>query len=269
MIEFIKQNITWLKELATIVLAVVATVLAILTYRRAKATLFQPIRSEVIKTQSALLSEILLFINKNQLKYEGNIDYRNLVKINTYINLKEFGFILKNQESIDEETKKFIISQLLLVPKTKKIKDVEIIGIYKTKKPQDEIKKPSLDKGKNRNENAKKGFVEIERVSITKNHEIFFAKLSDYAENPFLPNKIKGIIKQIQEDINTNRTYKLIEVLEAFIVDFTQKSLDTGPIEINPDGVYNQFNHKRIHHKVKFDELYKAISDHLRIEEKF
>jgi hypothetical protein len=58
-IELIKNNITWLKDFATILFTATGTIVAILTYRRARATVLQPIRNEVIKKQSEILVELL------------------------------------------------------------------------------------------------------------------------------------------------------------------------------------------------------------------
>lgn len=52
LIDGIKVHIGWIKDLVTSALAIAATIIAILTYRRARATILQPIRTEVIKKQS-------------------------------------------------------------------------------------------------------------------------------------------------------------------------------------------------------------------------
>ena len=59
MIDFISTNIGWVKDSFTTIFAITGTVLAILTYRRARYTILQPIRNEVIKKQSELLTNLL------------------------------------------------------------------------------------------------------------------------------------------------------------------------------------------------------------------
>ena len=59
MMDYIKDNINWLKDLFTLIFAGTMTVVAILTYRRARATILQPIRTEVIKKQSEILSSLI------------------------------------------------------------------------------------------------------------------------------------------------------------------------------------------------------------------
>ncbi|MCW3789833.1 hypothetical protein [Plebeiibacterium sediminum] len=67
MIDYIKENINWLKDLFTLIFAGTGTVVAILTYRRARATILQPIRTEVIKKQSEILTKLLQVIRENNL----------------------------------------------------------------------------------------------------------------------------------------------------------------------------------------------------------
>ena len=59
MIEYLKNNISWLKDLFTLIFAGTGTIVAILTYRRARATVLQPKRTEVTKVQTQILIDFL------------------------------------------------------------------------------------------------------------------------------------------------------------------------------------------------------------------
>ena len=48
-LQFIKNNIARVQSFLSIIFTFVATVVSILTYKRAKATVLQPIRNDVIK----------------------------------------------------------------------------------------------------------------------------------------------------------------------------------------------------------------------------
>lgn len=50
-LQFIKNNIAWVQSFLSIIFTFVATVVSILTYKIAKATVLQPIRNEVIKNK--------------------------------------------------------------------------------------------------------------------------------------------------------------------------------------------------------------------------
>ena len=64
MIGIISENIGWIKDGFTILFTLTGTVLAILTYRRARHTVLQPIINEVIKKQSGLLSDLRQIMEK-------------------------------------------------------------------------------------------------------------------------------------------------------------------------------------------------------------
>lgn len=98
MIDYIKENISWIKDLFTLLFVGTGTVVAILTYRRAKATILQPIRTEVIKKQSELLSKLLQTLSDNDQSFEVGLDYVSLVQINVILTLRDFGFVFKEQK---------------------------------------------------------------------------------------------------------------------------------------------------------------------------
>ncbi len=58
MIFTIQKKGTWCLVL-WIIFTLIATVIAVLTYKRARYTILQPLRSEVIKRQADLLIEIM------------------------------------------------------------------------------------------------------------------------------------------------------------------------------------------------------------------
>ena len=98
MIDFIKQNISWIKDIFSVIFTGVATILAVLTYIRAKDTILQPIRSEVIKRQSEILSELLELISKKDFSLDLKLDYIKLAQINALKTLEDYGFVLKNHK---------------------------------------------------------------------------------------------------------------------------------------------------------------------------
>ena len=58
-LQFIKNNIAWVQSFLSIIFTFVATVVSILTYKRAKATVLQPIRNEVIKNKQRYYKIVL------------------------------------------------------------------------------------------------------------------------------------------------------------------------------------------------------------------
>lgn len=132
MIDFIKENINWIKDFATLIFVGTATVIGVLTYLRARATILQPIRTEVIKKQSELLSRLLKFLKEKNQSFETGIDYVNVVQVNVLKTLKDYGFIFKEQDQIFEKLEKEVVGWIPC-GKSEILHDVEIIGTFDTK----------------------------------------------------------------------------------------------------------------------------------------
>ncbi len=86
----LKANIGWIKDFGTLVFTAVGTYVAILTYKRASATILQPIRSEVIRKQSELLTHLLEYISRG---IEEKIGYIGLASVNTFMALNNMIWI--------------------------------------------------------------------------------------------------------------------------------------------------------------------------------
>jgi hypothetical protein len=268
MIDLIKENIGWIKDFVTLILAVTAIIISILTYRRARATILAPIRNEVVKKQSIILSEILDFVRKNKNDIDFGLDYVNLAKLNTFVIMREYGFQTENQVEVEkmigEDT-----AHWLFVPKSDRIKEVEVIqAVSDTKKEAPTIEKQE-ETSKEKYEKAKEGIVEITKVHITKAHSEFYETLMQYCDSPFLPNNIRNTLLKIKADVNTNRTTNLISTLESFLLEYVSESKKGNYQNVNPSGVYNLFNRNRIHHSEQLVELKKEIRTYLRIDDKW
>lgn len=263
--EYIKNNISWIKDIFTLIFTGTATIVAILAYKRAKATVLQPIRNEVIKKQSEILTEILNDISENENSIDQGLDYVGIAQINVYMILKEYGFILK--EEFTKEQMDQIVAGWVYVGESKIIKDVEIVGIYSK---DEENKKNQSEIGKQKFENAKEGIIEIDKIYITNNYKKFFKKLSEYSDNPFLPENIKLILQKIVHDVQINLEKNLKLILMKFMEEFCEKYFqgDKNP-NLSPIGVYNEFNHHRIHHNFDLLRLKKEVRDYLMIDDKW
>ncbi|MHA1337278.1 MAG: hypothetical protein ACTSPW_16305, partial [Promethearchaeota archaeon] len=202
-IFYVKNNISWIKDIFTIIFTFTAIIISILTYRRARATVLQPIRNEVIKKQSKILSELLSFLYEYDNSIENGLDYLGLITINTFLSLKELGFIFKGDEKIIENLKDNV-KGWIPCGESKILKDVKIIGIF-----DDDIKKNEKDFNdtrKERYENAKKGIIEINKIYLTNQYNKFMKRWSYFSDSPFLPISIKNILKKISIEININLT---------------------------------------------------------------
>jgi len=265
MIDYIKENISWLKDLFTLLFVGTGTVVAILTYRRARATILQPIRTEVIKKQSELLSKLLQSLNDNNQSFEVGLDYINLVQINVMLILRDFGFVFKEHKELFEKIKDGI-SGWTPCGNTSILKDVEIIGAFN----ETSEKKIENDYGAEKYNNLKKGKIDIDKIYLTKQHSEFMKLISDFKSDPFMPSSIQKTMAELFNDINNNLSIVLKSELEVFMIDFSKMYLKKGnPPHFDPIGVYNSFNHNRVHHRSNLEKLKNEIRKYLRIDEKW
>lgn len=263
MIEFLKDNISWIKDVFTLFFVGTGTVVAILTYRRARATVLQPIRTEVIKKQSELLSKLLQTLSENNQSFEVELDYVNLVQINVMLTLRDYGFVFKEHEELFEKIKDSVVGWTPC-GRTNILKDVEIIGSFTG---QTEKKKEN-DYGVEKFNNLKKGKIDIDKIYLTKQHTEFVKLILDFKNDPFMPTSIQQTLNQLFIDINNNLVIILKRELEIFMIDFSKLYFAKSNVShFDPLGVYNNYNHSRVHHRSTFGKLKIEIRKYLRIDE--
>jgi len=232
-----------------------------------RATLLQPIRNEVIKKQSQILTELLSFLSKEN--FDKGVDYVGIASANTYLSLKDYGFIFKDQTEILDRVNESTCGWLFC-GEDKIIRDVEIVGMFAEDEEEEGATSEIQKLGKERFENAKKGKISIERIYLTSQHVEYFKQLSEYAENPFLPYVIQEVLKKLISDVLINLNIHLKTTLTRFVEEFFKRYLSKKSYpKISPLGVYNDFNHSRIHHNIELNRLKKEIKNHLKIEEEW
>ncbi len=266
-LNYLKDNINWIKDLLIAIFSGLAILIAFLTYLRAKHTILQPVRSEVIKKQSELLTELLedISIPKKGGEIDDLFDYVEMSILNVNHWVINYGFITENFDELKEITSK--LSQgFIYIGKNKKINDVKLVSTFPGNTPK-ESKKDINSLGKKLFENGLRGQISIDKIYFTEKFNESFSLIQTYYYNPFMPNKIQIIINQLLSDVNQNIHLHLKEALEAFFSDFFYKHKNQSNFIFSPIGVFNKFNHKRIHHGDSLKLLRSEIRKYLRIDE--
>ena len=265
-IEALKENISWIKDVGMLFFAGTGTVLAILTYRRARATVLQPIRNEVVKKQSELLTEVLN-LSHTPLKIDNGFDYLNIVRANVFSHLRDYGFIFKDQTELLEAIEKNI-SGWMPCGNEQVLKDVEIVGSFLPEEQAKKAAQESSEYEKTRYENAKKGLISINKIYLTHSFQAYTEKIGLLSANPFLPASIQKILYDLLTDVHRNLEICLRRVIEDFLRIYFQKVSEK---QVYPafslDGVYNDFNHQRTHHGEMVKKLLEETRKYLRIDE--
>jgi hypothetical protein len=206
LVLFLKDNMSWIKDIFTMLFAAVATVISILAYRRARATVLQPIRSEVIKRQSSTIADILSAIPKSGGDISQRLDYYMIVWVNTFGLLSDYGYSYENQDHFEKEI-------------FNKVYAAYVVGDLEKK---DDKPISTVDIKKKNIEELEKGIIKIRSIRFTKKHQEYSNLLEDFASNPFLPSKISEILEQLNSNILTNLRVHLKSVLEKSFHEFTK-----------------------------------------------
>lgn len=264
--SFLNEYVPTIKDLFTIVFTGVATLIGILTYKRARATVLQPIRTEVVKKQSAMLTDLLTAISQEEIIA---FDYMQVVSVNIYSVFIKYGFYFSNQKELEE-----LISskEYAIIPcgKDNILKDFTLSQPFESEHDREKDKRENIELRKKEYEKAKKeGVINIDSIVITNEHDSFCKKLGNFAANPFIPSSIQESLNDLLHTVHVNLIVHLKQTLKEFMGEYFKKYSSEDKPNFSVDGIWNEFNHKRFHHREQFDEIKKAIRNHLRIDERW
>jgi len=274
LLAFLQKNSVWLKDLFTIIFTGTATVLSILTYKRAKATVLQPKRAEVIKRQTEALITLLNLITKNNNSVDDALDYTRIFGYNVDLILRDYGLIEidpENKEYQDINTNiagwiQFLendIHQFVYVKGDLKTYDDTLLYANENKRLFHYCSE------------LKKGNVKVHRIFFTKQYLDFFESLRDFSHNPFIPNELQIIILKIGESIESNIFQDLRTILKTLVEEY-HKALEDKELpqlilipEYRHQELWRLYEKLRKHHDSDYLELKNKIRSHLSIDEKW
>jgi len=233
-------------------------VIAFLTYKNAKKTLFNPIRSEMVKYQMKVITD---FIDKHTSKgydFDTSIDYSNLLKLNYEtdylldILTNALKFENHSFDEIDDERLSFCkenLGGLFEIRLDHEKLDLEAIyGDFETTRQYVQTKyikeKEILYK-----------HLFLQRFYLTKRFYDFYTDLINLKTNPFIPEIMKHEIDNIIKNIYFN-IGELFKLLTKHISEQTQT---------NYQAVYSQFIKVKKDHKPDLEKLRSIISSYFKV----
>lgn len=268
-------NLTEAKDIVTILFYLVGSAIAILTYLRAKATILQPKRTEIIKKQTEIFSNFLSFVNENENSIDNGFDYVNLFSDNVDLVLRDYGLIEIDPNSEKYHEMLLKISGWIQFLENDIEKFVFIKGNLGT---YDELifEKDQRARQKYYQKYLSENKFEVYRIFYTTKYENFFKVLREFASNPFLPSDVQKTAKKIGNDLEENVHYKLRALLRRLVEEYYNaliKKENSNPIVLNEDFrhafLYRIFEKERIKHESNLELLKEQIRKHLNIDEKW
>lgn len=267
----ISDFIDILKNSFNILFFVIISLITILSYIRARKTLFTPIRTEVFKFQIKNFEEVLLYFqNKSEIDFTIMFDLHRILSYNAMNMAEEYiKHFFKDEVEINEDKKKdlskdFVAAMLHqdyakkylvltdLVEKKEKAKDSET--------EDTEITNPAiiLDKWKK---------YEHGSIDYTRQYIEATERLRHFIASPLLPNELKSIIKKFQEKVD-NYLPLVGKVITEVSLEMPEKFPTAKSISnFNSSGLWNDYNHKMEKLEDTAEEILVFISDYLRIED--
>lgn len=261
-LKWIWDNLTQIKDILWIFFTLIATVVTVLTYKRAKHSILQPLRTEVIKRQTEILVEIITFF-ADETKFWLDLDISSIVNINAYYALKTYGYLLENDNELEKAYEPLMYCSMI-VKKDEKLDSVKVVQTFEDK--SEESKKNNIKK--ELYEKLEDGEIDLEMIHLTESYYNTMNHLTALSENPFLPKVIKEPMDKIITNIVYDLKITLKEELEQFILSVYKRSQE-GNVDIQFVGIYNQFNRKRRDNQELIKQINLKTREYLMIDKKW
>lgn len=235
----------YISEISQVIFWLGTPVIAFITYRQAKKTIFSGARGEVFKKQMEEINEILEFLDEKQ-----NFDYDRHDKASRICLINVFMFFLNNFRNINTDDVENIKHH---IEKNKK-KDEKFYTLY----PDQEAIFFTNDKSR---------IVLKKTYCIFDNHYKSKSRLSKYENNIFLPRVIRDEIKSFIKYEEEKETY-IIKCLEG--LTFIHKEIESNAfkyaIEIYRD-FYKKYSENYNSASDGADKIRNTIKEYLKVDE--
>lgn len=264
-LKWIWNNISAIKDIFWIIFTLIATVIAVLTYKRARYTILQPLRSEVIKRQTDLFIEIIeVFSDESKMLVDLDLD--KIVTLNAFKVLEQYGYVLNGAEALQKECDKSFVGGLI-VKRGNQLDMFEKPDAFNKSKQGEDKREP--DFRKRLYENLEEEKIDIEMIYLTKKYYETMEKYKMLTDNAFLPKEIKEPLEEIIRNIYNDISINLKQILEGFVLEVYHKNKNGEKFSINPIGVYNDFNEKRHINSKLIEKVREETREYLMIDKKW
>lgn len=207
--------LTIAKDVVQIAFWLLAGILAILTYRQARRTVLQPIRTEVFKEQLKIMSEAMSrFTGKHEVALRDDFDFRALFDANACYLLDSYVASVFD--------KRFDPDQRLYNQRACPMKIVPIDAIAKPSKPQVDSSKPPVDvaysqvwTGDWRDYSAGKLYINKQCVEMSES-------VKRLLENPLLPLKLAELLSEYLALVVKNQ-FVLLKLLDRAAIELPER----------------------------------------------
>jgi len=260
--EFLQNIIEYIinnpKDFVNICFWTITGILAIGAYSNAKKTLFNPIRSEMVKYQMKVITEFIDNHTSKGHNFDNAIDYSNLIKLNydtDYLIWKLANEYESQNDQLDDIDKGRVLfcNQNLggFFEVTIKEKQITLELFYGDFDTAVQYVKTEFIRDKE----LRNTELTLQRFYLTHRFCAFYADLLSLKSNPFIPRDIKNSIDRILSNI-----YENIGILHELLSVHIFKQTDARYQLIS-----SQFLERKIDQQTDLDNLRKIISIYFKV----
>lgn len=265
LIKWLWDNLSAIKDILWIIFTLIATIIAVLTYKRARYTILQPLRSEVIKRQTDLLIEVMEgFSDDNRMM--KNLDLFQIVTLNTYKILTQCGCTLSGSEILQKECEKNLVGGLI-------VKQGNQLEMFEKPEPFQvsgkKMEKTDIDFNEGFYADLKEGKIDIEIIYLTGRYYESMKKYQNLLDDTFLPKEMRVLLEQVIRNIYDDITVTLKQILENVALNAYEKRKNNEKFSVNTVGIYNEFIEKRHDNSRLIGKVREKTRDYLMIDKKW
>lgn len=252
------MSISDIKDIVNILFFIIIATITILSYTQAKKSLFSPIRTETFKMQLQAFEKILLYFqNNSESDFDEKFDLKNILQLNNLKMLDEYIGIFFGELG-DENARKEIFGQFVggVVSEEKLNK----FFLHVPTKNSEIIQENPLN---NKNNWQEYNYI---FVQFTKKYTDEMRELQNLSASPLLPESVRIALNDFEKSVRLN-----LQLVEEVVQEFARglpiespKIQDISDININ--GIWNVYNHKKINMENKAQVVLDSISTYLNIE---
>lgn len=224
---------TFIRDLLQIIFFLIAGTVTILTYRHARKTVLQPIRTEVFKEQVKILSDLSgLFAGKGEIILREELDYPRIYAANTHKLLDDFAVIFHG-EKVNREKRVYTEGDF----------SSAIVNTKSLMRADDKYA-PSI--GTINSTSPNWGDYEFDELSVTAKNADMQEKFEKFINHPLLPHEIRRPL-QVYIDASRKNLSIMMETLDSVSKELPDHYKDKDKMtKIPTSWISNKFNERII-----------------------
>ena len=247
------------KDFFQILFFITVATVGVLSYIRAKETLFTPIKTETFKMQIKFFEEVLQFFqNKHETELTEKFDLYKILHVNSHLMMNDYiDQFFKNEIEIDVEVVKEQMKDFAGAIVTQTFMEQNFVSpeYHEKTKPEEKenITNPALILSKWRK-------YEYGKIEFTHKYHNELEQLQNLTASPLIPSELKDKLHEFQKAVQKNLSL-VGKVLTEISQELPDKFSNNESIKkFESSGIWNRYNKEKEELEPKACLLYTSPS---------